>query len=98
MKKFILKKVCNCRGPVALTVLLFSLVCAPGFSRAGDGRIKKPSSTGSNHFADPITGKVLGADGTALAGISVTVKGSKRGTSTSAAGTFSIQANKGDVL
>lgn len=45
-----------------------------------------------------ITGKVTAADGTPVAGVSVTVKGSKRGTSTNAGGVFSIEANKGDIL
>lgn len=47
---------------------------------------------------DVITGKVSGADGAGIPGVSVTVKGSPRGTSTNATGNFSIEANKGDVL
>lgn len=45
-----------------------------------------------------ITGKVTASDGSPIAGVSVTVKGSKRGTSTNTSGVFSIEANKGDVL
>ncbi len=46
-----------------------------------------------------ITGKILSnADQTPISAITVVVKGSKQGTSTNADGTFSIRANKGDVL
>jgi TonB-linked SusC/RagA family outer membrane protein len=45
-----------------------------------------------------ITGRVTGSDGSPLAGVSVQVKGTNRGTSTNANGDFSIEANKGDVL
>ena len=48
--------------------------------------------------ADPIAGKVTTADGKPIAGISVTVKGSKRGVSTNIGGVFAIEAKKGDVL
>lgn len=47
---------------------------------------------------DPITGKVKAADGKPIAGVSVTVKGTSKGTSTNADGEFTIEANKGDVL
>jgi TonB-linked SusC/RagA family outer membrane protein len=46
----------------------------------------------------PVTGKVQGTDGAAISGVSVTVKGTKRGTSTNAAGEFTIDARPGDVL
>lgn len=47
---------------------------------------------------EPVTGKVQGPDGAAIAGVSVTVKGTKRGTSTNASGEFTIDAKPGDVL
>jgi len=47
---------------------------------------------------DIITGKVVGADGNPVFGITVTVKGTRRGTSTTSDGSFSIQANKGNIL
>jgi TonB-linked SusC/RagA family outer membrane protein len=45
-----------------------------------------------------IKGTVKDDQGHALAGVSVIVKGTKRGTSTDAEGSFSINANVGDVL
>src|SRR6185312_14098264 len=45
-----------------------------------------------------IKGSVKDAEGNPLAGVSVVVKGTKRGTSTAADGSFSIDANVGDVL
>jgi TonB-linked SusC/RagA family outer membrane protein len=45
-----------------------------------------------------ITGKVLSADGTPLSGVSISVKGSTKGTTTNARGEFSIDANKNDIL
>jgi TonB-linked SusC/RagA family outer membrane protein len=47
---------------------------------------------------EPVTGKVQGPDGAPLSGVSVTVKGTKRGTSTNGAGEFTIDAKPGDVL
>lgn len=48
--------------------------------------------------ADPITGKVLSVKGESLPGVSVVVKGTKRGTSTEVDGSFKINADKGEVL
>ncbi len=48
--------------------------------------------------ADIITGTVIGADGRPLAGVSVTIKGSRKGTSTNTDGVFTLPAKKGDVL
>jgi len=45
-----------------------------------------------------ITGSVKDAQGNPLAGVSVIVKGTKKGTSTNTNGSFSIDANVGDVL
>ena len=48
--------------------------------------------------ADLISGKITAADGTAIAGVSVAVRGTRKGTATNAAGEFTIDAKKGDVL
>lgn len=45
-----------------------------------------------------IGGKVTSADGKALRGVSITLKGTNKGTSTDIDGAFSITATKGDVL
>lgn len=47
---------------------------------------------------DVITGKVVDKDGNPVAGVTVAVKGKKKGTSTNSSGVFSIDAKKGDVL
>jgi TonB-dependent starch-binding outer membrane protein SusC len=46
----------------------------------------------------PITGIVRGPDGKPIAGANVIVKGTKKGTTTSADGAFNIDANKGDII
>ena len=48
--------------------------------------------------ADIITGKVADKDGNPIAGVSVTVKGKNKGTSTNNLGIFNIEASRGDVL
>lgn len=45
-----------------------------------------------------ITGKVADANGSPLAGASVKIKGTNKGTSTGNDGSFNLQAKKGDVL
>lgn len=45
-----------------------------------------------------VTGIIRDADGSPLTGVNVVVKGTKKGTVSSANGSFSIQANVGDVL
>lgn len=55
--------------------------------------IMKPSV-----IAETITGTVLNEKGEPIAGASITIKGSTIGTTTSSDGSFSINANKGDVL
>src|SRR6476661_10197679 len=45
-----------------------------------------------------ITGRVIGKENQSLSGLSVLVKGTKKGTSTNDDGSFSIMANQGDVL
>lgn len=73
---------------------------------------QKSENTTTNNFADyvsfdeikiknkqdNITGKVIGADGFPLSGVSIQVKGSRNGTVTNNNGEFSINAKKGDVL
>lgn len=49
-------------------------------------------------FPGSMMGKVIAADGKALQGVSVTVKGTRKGTSTDLAGVFGIHANKEDIL
>jgi TonB-linked SusC/RagA family outer membrane protein len=48
--------------------------------------------------ADPIRGRITASDGSPLYGVSVTVKGTGRGTSTNANGDFSLEVSRGDVL
>lgn len=48
--------------------------------------------------AKPITGKVTNEKGEPLQGVSVTVKGTTKGTTTNAAGVFSIEAEEGQTL
>jgi TonB-linked SusC/RagA family outer membrane protein len=48
--------------------------------------------------ADPVTGKVTGADGKALQGVGIKVKGANGGVASDADGRFSIRANPGQVL
>lgn len=54
--------------------------------------------TGEETQLRPITGIVKNEMGQPLAGVSVFVKGTNKGTSTNATGEFTIDANKGDVL
>ena len=46
----------------------------------------------------PITGRILASDNTPVASASVLVKGKRTGTKTDANGSFTINANRGDVL
>ena len=56
-------------------------------------------STLALYAQQAITGKIIDSKtGTPLAGASIKVKGTKRGTSTNAEGTFTIQANPKDIL
>ena len=56
------------------------------------------SNAGMHAAYDQVSGKVTDADGNALVGVSITIKGTNRGTSTNSRGEFTIEANKGDVL
>ncbi|HTM93028.1 MAG TPA: SusC/RagA family TonB-linked outer membrane protein, partial [Flavisolibacter sp.] len=48
--------------------------------------------------ADPVKGRITSADGVALSGVSVLVKGTNRGTTTNANGEFTINVNRGETL
>lgn len=56
------------------------------------------NATLSTNVFDQITGRITDNDGNPLSGVSISVKGTARGTSTNNRGEFSIEANKGDVL
>lgn len=47
---------------------------------------------------DPITGRITDDKGSPLSGVSISLKGTNRGTTTNANGEFSIDAKRGDVL
>jgi len=47
---------------------------------------------------NPVTGRIIGADGQPLSGVSISVRGTSRGTTSDANGQFAIEANRGDVL
>ena len=81
-------------------IQLFCLVAAHSQNTyAYNGGLNKPSTHRLTQFtADPIAGKVTGANGQALQGVTVAVKGTKRATTTDVSGVFTINANKGDVL
>ncbi|AFK01496.1 TonB-dependent receptor [Emticicia oligotrophica DSM 17448] len=51
-----------------------------------------------NVIESPITGKVTDTKGEPLPGVSVSIKGTKRGTSTEMDGTFKLNADDGDIL
>ena len=53
---------------------------------------------GEDEFFKPIRGNIKNAEGNPVAGASVLVRGTSRGTSTDENGNFSIDANDGDVL
>ena len=65
---------------------LFSLISKTGKKTDGEDQFK------------PIRGTIKNAQGNAVAGASIVVKGTSRGTSTDENGNFSIDANDGDVL
>lgn len=52
----------------------------------------------SDNFFIPVKGKVTDNNGNPLSGVSVTVKGSSKGTTTNENGVFALDANKGDVI
>ncbi|HYH16924.1 MAG TPA: carboxypeptidase-like regulatory domain-containing protein, partial [Flavisolibacter sp.] len=48
--------------------------------------------------ADPIRGQIRSSEGTPLSGVSITVKGTTRGTTTNSAGAFTLDVNPGETL
>jgi len=54
--------------------------------------------TGRLYVNETITGTVRDSTGTTLAGVSVVIKGSTKGTQTDVNGKFSLSANPGDIL
>ncbi|MFY7908090.1 MAG: carboxypeptidase-like regulatory domain-containing protein, partial [Emticicia sp.] len=61
-------------------------------------RLAEASIVSPNVIESPVTGKVSDSKGEALPGVSVSIKGTKKGTSTEMDGTFKLNANAGDVL
>ncbi len=59
--------------------------------------VAEQTTTKSNSYY-PISGRITGADGSPLAGVSIAVKGTRRGTTTNANGEFSLDANRGETL
>jgi len=60
--------------------------------------LNRPVPNAEPQTIEPITGKVTDSSGAPLAGASVRVKGSNKGTNTNAKGEFTIEAEQGDVL
>jgi TonB-dependent starch-binding outer membrane protein SusC len=60
--------------------------------------IKRKHTTTRMRNAPPISGVVRDANGNPLANISVTIKGTNKGTSTDADGKFSIEAKENDII
>ncbi|MBA4167081.1 MAG: TonB-dependent receptor plug domain-containing protein, partial [Chitinophagaceae bacterium] len=61
-------------------------------------KVESLSSEATIKVADPVKGRILSSDGTALSGVSVSVKGTRRGTATNNNGDFIIDVNKGETL
>ncbi|WP_104383856.1 carboxypeptidase-like regulatory domain-containing protein [Sphingobacterium sp. HMA12] len=74
--------------------LLFAGVNA---SNAGELNYSHTLVLNNTIYQQKVTGKVQGTEGP-LAGVTITVKGSSRSTSTDSNGQFSIEAKTGDVL
>ena len=62
------------------------------------GSVFTPIQAPNLTVAEPVSGKVNDSKGQALPGVSISVKGTKRGTSTNANGEFKINADKGETL
>ena len=67
-------------------------------NRQVDGKASVSKVNLVSNLADAITGKVVDKKGENLIGVSVSIKGSTKGTTTNADGSFSIDANIGDLL
>jgi len=83
-----------CWPGACLALQLLSSV--PAYSR--DGFVHENGPVFRAVVAGSITGSVTGADGKPLEGVTVTVKGTKKATTTDASGFFTIDAQPGDVL
>jgi TonB-linked SusC/RagA family outer membrane protein len=64
----------------------------------GDAMGNPPETVTATGVADIIAGKVIDKEGRVLAGVTVTVKGTRKGASSDAGGVFTIDAKKGDIL
>ena len=62
-----------------------------------DSKTNRASSTKSI-FEEPIKGKVKGSAGELIPGVTILVKRTGKGTATDASGSFTVNANQGDVL
>src|ERR1700737_1997040 len=91
----------NASRIIKLTIILI-LSFALNASANGFGRHKlspvSEEKTGKNNYFAIITGTVTGEGGVPLAGVSVSVKGTSRGTTTDAKGNFSIDAAPNTTL
>lgn len=61
-------------------------------------QISLSQNSSAKKVPDPIRGKITSAEGQPLAGVSVRVKGTSRGTTTNSNGEFTIEANRGETL
>ncbi|HEX9512689.1 MAG TPA: SusC/RagA family TonB-linked outer membrane protein [Puia sp.] len=67
-------------------------------SDPSDSSGRLPGEEAASILPGRIRGRVMAGDGKALQGVSVTVKGTRKGTSTDLGGVFDIQAGKEDTL
>lgn len=83
-----------------LLILFFIQVSAKAFPpNVKNGLIISGEKTAFTPLADiTITGKVTGANGEPMGGVSVTIKGTSQGVSTDAAGNYSIVAGETATL
>ncbi|MFT3702123.1 MAG: SusC/RagA family TonB-linked outer membrane protein [Agriterribacter sp.] len=78
--------------------LTYSLVGTTVVIKQREIAAPKTTPTDSIETVKQITGRVTDENGTPLSGVSVVVRATRVGTSTNADGTFTVEANKGDVL
>ncbi len=89
----------NLKRCMAFGFVVMQLAALPPAHAGGKTRLhNRPPSGKENLHAIAISGKVTGQDGNPLPGVNVTVKGTRKGTTTGADGSFSIDANAGDVI
>ena len=79
-----------------LGIPLCIVAACPQYALAADGSRNKFHT--ATNTAGPVTGKITDATGAPLSGVTIIVKGTRRSATTSADGTFTIVAGKGDVL